>query len=111
MGELSSSRPSTLSLQVSALLDEKLHAEFVEEVAEEYAEIREDHFEKMKVCVTCNKCTAMGRQSVTCMLFGTLCTEVSLSPSSLSFSLSLTCMLTLHRTSSMCLCPQPGPSA
>ena len=41
-----------LPYQVSTLLDDKLHTEFVEDVAEEYADIREDHFEKMKVCVT-----------------------------------------------------------
>ena len=39
-----------LPFQVSALLDDKLCPEFVEDIVE-YAKFHEDHFEKIKVCI------------------------------------------------------------
>ena len=37
------------TFQVSSLLDEKLRDELVEDVAEEYEEIREEYYESLKV--------------------------------------------------------------
>lgn len=39
-------------LQVSSLLDEKLRDELVDDVAEEYEEIREEYYESLKVNTT-----------------------------------------------------------
>ena len=40
-----------LTSQVSSLLDEKLRYELVEDVAEEYEEIREEYYESLKVLI------------------------------------------------------------
>ena len=35
----------------SALLDESVKDEYIEEIAEEYEEIREEHYDSLKVCL------------------------------------------------------------
>lgn len=36
-------------MQVSSLLDETIYDEFTESIAEEYEEVREDHYETIQV--------------------------------------------------------------
>ena len=40
-----------MNFQVSSLLDEKVRDELVEDVAEEYEEIREEYYESLKVVI------------------------------------------------------------
>ena len=37
-------------MQASALLDDKSKEEFVDEISEEYEEVREEHYDSLKVC-------------------------------------------------------------
>ena len=42
---------SSINFQASALLDDNLKEEFVDEVSEEYDEVREDHYDSLKVFI------------------------------------------------------------
>ena len=38
-------------LQCSSLIDQNQYDDFVDELKEEYEEVREDHYDSLKVCV------------------------------------------------------------